>query len=48
MMVSTESTRDKVDEALRLGAAGFIVKPLAAAGVLNRIESCFRERGWDW
>lgn len=46
MMMSTVPTKDKVAEALSLGAAGFIVKPLVAASVLDRIEKCFRGKGW--
>lgn len=48
MMVSAESTMDKVTVAPSLGAAGFIVKPFNAAGVLGSIEKCFRGRGWKW
>jgi two-component system chemotaxis response regulator CheY len=44
MMVSAEATMDKVKEAIEKGAAGFIVKPLNAASVLDRIENCFRKR----
>lgn len=45
MMVSGEATMDRVKEAISKGAAGFIVKPLNAASVLNKIESCFKKRG---
>lgn len=44
MMVSAESTMDSVREAISKGAAGFVVKPLNAASVLDRIESCFRKK----
>ena len=44
MMVSAEATMDRVSEAIKNGASGFVVKPLNAANVLNRIESCFKER----
>lgn len=44
IMVSAEATMDRVREAIRKGAAGFVVKPLNAASVLNKIETCFRKR----
>lgn len=46
MMVSADSTMDKVTVALSLGAAGFVVKPFNAGSVLDSIESCLRGRGW--
>lgn len=42
MMVSGEATMDRVSEAIKKGAAGFVVKPLNAASVLDRIENCFK------
>ena len=45
MMVSAEATMDRVSEAIKKGAAGFVVKPLNAASVLDRIENCFKRRG---
>ena len=48
IMASTESTMDRVTVEMILGAAGFIVKLLAAASVLDRIRSCFRGKGWKW
>ena len=45
MMVSAEATMDRVKEAISKGASGFIVKPLNAASVLGKIESCFSKRG---
>lgn len=44
LMVSAESTMDKVKEAIQKGASGFVVKPLNAASVLDKIENCFRKR----
>jgi two-component system chemotaxis response regulator CheY len=43
MMVSVESKMHKVREAIMLGASGFVVKPLNAGNVLDRIEICFKE-----
>lgn len=45
IMVSAEATMDKVGEAIKKGAAGFVVKPLNAASVLGKIENCFRKKG---
>jgi len=45
LMVSAEATMEKVSEAIEKGAAGFVVKPLNAASVLDRIAGCFRKRG---
>lgn len=47
MMMSAEATMDKVAEAIKLGAAGFVVKPFNAASVLDRVESCLKSRGWS-
>lgn len=44
LMVSANATMNKVSEAIQKGAAGFVVKPLNAANVLNKIDMCFRER----
>lgn len=44
MMVSAEATMDRVKEAISKGASGFIIKPLNAASVLGKIESCFSKR----
>jgi len=41
MMVSVEAKMNKVREAILLGASGFVVKPLNAGNVLDRIEICF-------
>ena len=38
-MVSAESTMDKVKEAIKKGAVGFVVKPLNATSILDRIEN---------
>jgi len=45
LMVSAEATMDKVSEAIKKGAAGFVVKPLNPASVLDRIASCIKEKG---
>ena len=45
IMVSAEATMDRVSEAIKKGAVGFVVKPLNATSVLGKIESCFRKRG---
>jgi two-component system chemotaxis response regulator CheY len=41
LMVSIEAKKDKVEEAIKMGASGFVVKPLNAGRVLERIEACF-------
>ncbi|NNM79964.1 MAG: response regulator [Gallionella sp.] len=41
LMVSAEATLDKVREAMEKGAAGFVVKPLNPASVLDRVAKCF-------
>ena len=45
IMVSAEATMDRVSEAIKKGAVGFVVKPLNATSVLDKIESCFRKTG---
>lgn len=45
IMVSAEATMDRVSEAIKKGAAGFVVKPLNAASVLGKIENCFKKGG---
>ncbi len=42
IMISAEATMDKVSEAIKKGAASFIVKPLNAAKVLGSIASCLK------
>lgn len=42
MMISAEATMDRVKEAITRGAAGFIVKPLSPASVLDRLSSCLK------
>lgn len=44
IMVSGEATIDKIKEALAKGAAGFIVKPLKPASVLDKISSCWKAK----
>ena len=45
LMVSAEATMDKVREAIEKGAAGFVVKPLNPASVLDRIAMCLKGKG---
>jgi len=42
IMVSAEATMDRVSEAIKKGAAGFVVKPLNAASVLDRVSICLK------
>jgi two-component system chemotaxis response regulator CheY len=42
LMVSSDATMDKVKEAITKGAKGFIVKPLSADSVLNKVRACFK------
>ena len=44
IMISAEATMDRVSEAIKLGAAGFVVKPLNGASVLSKIENCLKKR----
>lgn len=44
MMVSADATMGKVKEAIEKGAAGFVVKPLNPASVLDRIARCVRAK----
>jgi two-component system chemotaxis response regulator CheY len=44
LMVSADSTMDKVKEALQKGAAGFVVKPFKPANVLEKISACWKEK----
>lgn len=44
LMVSAVATMDKVAEAIKKGAAGFVVKPLKAASVLDRIETILKAK----
>jgi DNA-binding NarL/FixJ family response regulator len=45
LMVSVESKKEMVAEAIQRGACGFVVKPLNPASVLDRVESCFKGKG---
>jgi len=40
IMVSAAATMDKVSEAIKEGAAGFVVKPFNAARVLDKVREC--------
>lgn len=42
LMVSGEATMDKVSDAIKKGAAGFVVKPLNAGSVLDRVRDCMK------
>ena len=44
LMVSGDLTVDRVKEALANGAAGFVVKPLKPASVLDKISSCWKQK----
>jgi two-component system chemotaxis response regulator CheY len=44
LMVSADSTMDKVNEALQKGAAGFVVKPIKPASLLDKIKACMKEK----
>jgi len=44
LMVSVEASKENYEEATRKGAAGFIVKPFDADRLLEKIDSCFREK----
>ncbi len=44
IMISAEATMDRVNEAIKRGAAGFVVKPLNAAKVISKIESCLKKK----
>ena len=35
---------DKVKDAIQKGAAGFVVKPLTASGVLQKIRVCMNKK----
>ncbi len=48
LMVSAEATMDKVSEAIERGAAGFVVKPLNSATVLDKIAMCIKRKGQQW
>lgn len=45
LMVSADSSMDKVREAIDKGAADFIVKPLNAVTILDKIAMCLKSRG---
>ncbi len=42
IMVSVDATMDRVSEAIKKGATGFVIKPLNAANVLDRIAQCLK------
>ena len=44
LMVSAEATMDRVKEAISKGAAGFVVKPLNPASVLDKIANCLKRK----
>lgn len=48
LMVSAEATMDKVSKAIEKGAAGFVVKPLNSASVLDKIAMCIKRKGQQW
>ncbi|OGS76381.1 MAG: chemotaxis protein [Gallionellales bacterium GWA2_55_18] len=42
LMVSASLTMDRVNEAIKKGASGFVVKPLNPASVLDKIAMCLK------
>jgi len=44
IMISADSTLDKVKEALSKGASGFIVKPPNPATVIDKLKTCWDQR----
>ena len=44
LMMSADATMDNVSGAIKKGAAGFVVKPLNAASVLDRIAVTLKNR----
>ncbi|MDO8812744.1 MAG: response regulator [Gallionella sp.] len=42
LMVSASLTMDRVNEAIKKGASGFVVKPLNPASVLDKIAICLK------
>ena len=44
LMVSVEASKENYEESTMKGAAGFIVKPFDADRLLEKIDSCFREK----
>jgi two-component system, chemotaxis family, chemotaxis protein CheY len=40
LMVTSEATKEAIDEALKKGAAGFVVKPVTASKLLAKAASC--------
>ena len=42
LMMSGDATMDNVSSAIKKGAAGFVVKPLNAASVLDRVEAALK------
>lgn len=44
IMVSIESEKTTVEEAIKRGACGYVIKPISPASVLDRIESCFNRK----
>lgn len=45
IMISAEATMDSVSQAIKKGALGFVVKPMNAATVIDKIENCLKKRG---
>jgi len=43
IMISGEATLAKVQEAIKLGAIGFIVKPFTSGKILSNIEACLNK-----
>jgi AmiR/NasT family two-component response regulator len=43
-MVKAEAAMNRIGEPIQKGATGFVVKPLNADGILDRIKICFKRR----
>jgi two-component system, chemotaxis family, chemotaxis protein CheY len=43
IMVSSDATMEKVSEAIKQGASGFVVKPFNSASVLDRVAKCIKD-----
>jgi two-component system chemotaxis response regulator CheY len=44
LMISADATMDRVAEAIKKGAAGFLVKPLKAVSVIDRINLILKDK----
>ncbi len=44
VVVVDDDSMDRVKDAIKKGAAGFVVKPLETANVLGNIAACFKDK----